>query len=131
MQQSLQSEINVTPLVDVALVLLITFFVVTPLMVDPVPLPSAKNPDAIAESTSQLQLIVRDGLVVVGAKVVRPEEVATALAAEFAEKGERPVVIRGDRSLRYGQMLEVMKACRAEGFRDIGLLVRREDIRVG
>lgn len=116
-----QADINVTPLVDVCLVLLIIFMVVTPLMVTgiPVRLPHAQQSGPVLHEPLQVT-ISSDDVVFVGANVVRKEELATALQHERAA-ASRPVIVRGDKSLSYGEIVSVLDACRAAGFDEIAL----------
>jgi biopolymer transport protein TolR len=118
-RSSLTSEINVTPLVDVCLVLLIIFMVVTPMIVTglPVDLPGAKTGDALARQPLQITLTA-DGSVWLGDSVMRVEELGSALQRENTD---RPVVLQADKSLLYGKVVEALDGCRAAGFRDVGL----------
>src|SRR5436305_7825107 len=100
---ALQSDINVTPLVDVCLVLLIIFMVVLPTIVIgmPVKLPAA----ATASSTAPEQLFVTikdDGTVYVGTTVLRKEQIASELQRLHAASPNRPVGVRGDERVAYG-----------------------------
>src|ERR1700737_3934093 len=91
---ALNSDINVTPLVDVCLVLLIIFMVVTPLVVTGVPisLPVTRHAQSFSESTRQLPVTVKDdGTVYVGPVVVRREQVAPELERLHREVPDRPV----------------------------------------
>src|SRR5713226_4263018 len=79
---SLSSEINVTPLVDVCLVLLIIFMVVTPMLQKGVPinLPVTEEPEKTATTEKQLQISVKaDGSVYLGSTVVRKDQVQSEL----------------------------------------------------
>lgn len=122
---ALTSDINVTPLVDVCLVLLIIFMVVTPMIVTglPVDLPSARTGDPLARQPLQITLTA-DGNVWLGDSVVRVDELASALTRE--DTG-RPVVLQADRSLPYGKVIEALDRCRAAGFRDVGLAAQPRD----
>src|SRR3989337_1521319 len=81
-RDKLQSDINVTPLVDVCLVLLIIFMVVTPMLQKGVPvnLPVTNEPDKTPDTEKQLQISVKaDGSVYVGPNVVRKDQVEATL----------------------------------------------------
>jgi len=117
----LQSEINVTPLVDVCLVLLIIFMVVLPAMVNgmPVHLPAAAHSGTIADQPLQVT-INADRTLYVGMNVVRAEDLTNALQHARAESN-RPVIVRAEKSLTYGDVVRVLDACRAAGFDQVGL----------
>ena len=118
-RSALHSDINVTPLVDVCLVLLIIFMVVTPLMVTglPVELPGAKTGDPLSKQPLLITLTA-DGNAWVGDSIVRLDELAAALQRE---RTDRAVVLQADKSLLYGKVVEALDGCRAAGFRDVGL----------
>ena len=123
---ALQSDINVTPLVDVCLVLLIIFMVVLPTMVIgmPVKLPAATT----ASSTAPEQLFVTvkdDGSVYLGTIVLRKEQIASELQRLHAQSPNRPVGVRGDQRVAYGDVAGVLDACRAAGFNDVRLITTK------
>src|SRR2546421_211752 len=94
-----QSDINVTPLVDVCLVLLIIFMVVTPLMVTGVPvhLPASRTSTAISDAMRQLPITVNeDATLYIDANVIRREQLAGELQRLHEAHPERPVIVRGD-----------------------------------
>ena len=124
---ALNSDINVTPLVDVCLVLLIIFMVVTPMLQKGVPvnLPVTSDPDKTPDTDKQLQISVKaDGSVYLGPNVVRKEEVKTALDEIHARTPDREIAVKGDRLVKYGDVLDVLKACRDVGFNDVGLIAQ-------
>jgi biopolymer transport protein TolR len=123
----LTSDINVTPLVDVCLVLLIIFMVVTPLLQKGVPvnLPVTSAPEKTNETERQLLISVKsDGTVYVGSNVVRKEQVETALRSIKDREPNREIAVKGDRAVNYGEVLNVLKACRELGFQDVGLIAQ-------
>jgi biopolymer transport protein TolR len=105
------SDINVTPLVDVVLVLLIIFMVVTPMLssgVD-VKLPSAKTTTSVQDNGQHLVVSIRDdGVVFVASKQVAIEALIDEVNAEYRKDPNRAVLIKADNSLFYGQVREVM-----------------------
>ena len=124
---ALNSDINVTPLVDVCLVLLIIFMVVTPMLQKGVPvnLPVTSDPDKTPDTDKQLQISVKaDGSVYLGPNVVRKDEVKTALDEIHARTPDREIAVKGDRLVKYGDVLDVLKACRDVGFNDVGLIAQ-------
>ena len=124
---ALTSDINVTPLVDVCLVLLIIFMVVTPMLQKGVPvnLPVTNEPEATPDTEKQLQISVKaDNSVYIGPNVVRREQVQSALQEIHDRTPDREVAVKGDRLTKYGEVLDVLKACREVGFNDVGLITQ-------
>ncbi len=129
----LQSEINVTPLVDVCLVLLIIFMVVTPIMVGQIPLslPVAQSAAKIGDDHPLLTISIKaDGTIFAGGAIVRGEQAAVEIAAAAAKDKLRPVVLRVDKTARYGDAVEVMRLCRNAGFGEIGVAADRPQLLV-
>ena len=124
-QGQLTSDINVTPLVDVCLVLLIIFMVVTPMIQKGVAvnLPITEAPEVTPDSDKQLHISVKaDNSVYVGPKVVRKDQVQSALQEIHDRTPDREIAVKGDRQTNYGAVLDVLKACREVGFNDVGLI---------
>jgi biopolymer transport protein ExbD len=122
---AMNSDINVTPLVDVVLVLLIIFMVVTPMLQKgvPVDLPVTTAPEKTPDTEKQLQISVKsDGSVYLGANVVRKDQVEAGLKEIFERTPDREIAVKGDRVVKYGDVLDVLKACREVGFNDVGLI---------
>jgi biopolymer transport protein TolR len=107
-----RSEINVTPLVDVVLVLLIVFLVVTPMLQrgQPVNLPEARQVSFLERGGDPIVLsITRDGRIWVDRREVRLTALTEALGAELARAPEAGVVVKGDRDLDYRTFREVIR----------------------
>jgi biopolymer transport protein TolR len=124
---AMNSEINVTPLVDVCLVLLIIFMVVTPMLSKgiPVNLPVTEEPEKTPDTDKQLQIAVKaDGSVYLGSTVVRKEQVQSELESIHAKSPEREIAVKGDKLVKYGAVLDVLKACREVGFNNVGLIAQ-------
>ncbi|MBF9029154.1 protein TolR [Rhodobacterales bacterium HKCCE3408] len=119
------AEINVTPFVDVMLVLLIVFMVSAPLMTVGVPI---DLPDTAAEalpSPDEEPLTVTltaDGTVMIQTTEVAREELVTRLTAIAAERDTTRIFLRADGSIPYDAVMQVMGALNAGGFREIGLV---------
>ncbi|HUF18325.1 MAG TPA: biopolymer transporter ExbD [Thermoanaerobaculia bacterium] len=123
----LHAEINVTPLVDVCLVLLIIFMVVTPMIQKGVAvnLPVTSQPEKTPDTEKQLQISVRDdGSVYLGPLVVRQDQVESELKAIYEKTPDREIAVKGDRAVKYGRVVEVLKACRDAGFQNVGLIAQ-------
>src|SRR6185436_16792070 len=124
---ALTSDINVTPLVDVCLVLLIIFMVVTPMLQKGVPvnLPVTEDPDKTPDTDKQLQISVKaDGSIYVGPQVIRKEQLKSTLEDIHTRTPDREIAVKGDRMVKYGPVLDALKACRDVGFNDVGLIAQ-------
>jgi len=123
------AEINVTPFVDVMLVLLVIFMVTAPLMMAGVPLRLPRTAAArVAEPRQPIVLSIdRSGQVFIGDKSVP----ATALPAQLSRMAEKApdqtVYIRADRALSYGAVMRTMGAVAAAGFSRISLLAEQAE----
>ncbi len=124
-----KSEINVTPLVDVMLVLLIIFMVITPMLQKgkPVLLPQTDQPDKKPETDKELLISVQsDKQIFIDAKWYPDVE----FAAKMREYGERSankdVLIKADKQLQYGDVKKVMRMIKDGGFEKIGLITERK-----
>ena len=120
------SEINVTPFVDVMLVLLIIFMVSAPLLTAGVPieLPDTSAKPAPASSEAEPLSITVDpqGRVYLQESEVSIDEIGTKLAAIAQIRGKDPVYLRGDSGASYGQLMQVMGQINAAGFERILLV---------
>ncbi len=124
---TLNADINVTPLVDVCLVLLIIFMVVTPMLQKGVPinLPVTEDPEKTPDTEKQLQISVKaDGSVYLGSNVVRKDQVQSELENIHQRTPDREVAVKGDKLVKYGDVLDVLRACREVGFNDVGLIAQ-------
>jgi biopolymer transport protein ExbD len=128
---ALESNINVTPLVDVCLVLLIICMVVVPALSGvPVNLPVV-NGEPVPEAQRQLAITVKDdGTVYVGSIVVRAEQVAAEIERIHSESPQRAVAVRGDKRVAYGEVVKVLDACRTAGYYDVRLISQQRDLPV-
>jgi biopolymer transport protein ExbD len=123
----LNADINVTPLVDVCLVLLIIFMVVTPMLQKGVPvnIPVTDAPEKTPDTDKQLQISVKsDGTVYLGSTVVRKEQVQSELEQIHQRTPDREIAVKGDKAVKYGAVLDVLKACREVGFNNVGLIAQ-------
>ena len=119
------SEINVTPFVDVMLVLLIIFMVSAPLMVSGVPIeiPDSEASALPGNSTEPLQISVsREGEIRIGDDPVSREALETRMRHMAESSPDRLVHVRADRQLDYGAIMEVMAIVSRSGVQKIGLV---------
>ena len=128
-RQDVKSEINVTPLVDVCLVLLIIFMVVTPMLQKgkPVLLPQTENPGKKPESQNELLISVQsDKTIFIDTKWYPDKE----FAAKMRELGERSaskdILIKADRTLQYGEVRNVMRMIKEGGFDKVALVTEKK-----
>ncbi len=119
------SEINVTPFVDVMLVLLIIFIVAAPLLTVgiPVQLPETAARPLPSEPEEPLTLsVASDGRIALQATELPREELVPRLRAVLAERSSDKIFLRGDRDARYEVIMQVMGALNNAGYRNIGLV---------
>jgi biopolymer transport protein ExbD len=126
---NIKSEINVTPLVDVCLVLLIIFMVVTPLLTGgDVALPKTKSPSKKPEDEKQITLIVAPGNPVrywFADKPMPKVLLEQTVDEEYQRNSSRPVVIKADHRLTWAQVRDVMKIAKDAGFENVGLIAEK------
>ncbi len=124
-----KSDINVTPLVDVMLVLLIIMMIVAPLVqkgVD-VRMPIASNTTDHPETSDQVVLAVtKDGRIWINGGPIGDSEVKERLDSAFEGKKEKIVLIKADSDAEYGRVMKVMDDLRAAKIEDIGLITERK-----
>jgi biopolymer transport protein TolR len=120
------SEINVTPLVDVVLVLLIIFMVTTPMLQrgTDVQLPTAKVSEVKQEERITLT-VTRDNRIFVNNEQVPREGLEARLRALAGSGRERVLYFRGDARIAYGLVIDVMDAVKASGIETVGMITER------
>jgi biopolymer transport protein TolR len=125
---ALMSEINVTPFVDVMLVLLIIFMVAAPLLTVGVPidLPETEA-NALNADTQPITVSVNDkGQIYLQETEVPIDEVVAKLEAIARTGYDERIYVRGDKSADYGTVMKVMARISAAGFRNLGLVTLQE-----
>ena len=126
--KKVNSEINVTPMVDVMLVLLIIFMVVTPMLQKGVSVDMAKvnNPSPMEDADKEDALLVsitRDGKVYFGTDQIQDVSGLTGKVKDrLANKPDKRVYVKSDMRARFGAVVQVVDAVRAAGVDDLGLL---------
>jgi biopolymer transport protein TolR len=118
------AEINVTPFVDVMLVLLIVFMVTAPLLTVGVPVDLPKtHAQALGQDREPLSVTVRrDGSIYLQNTPVAQDDLVPKLTAISNNGYDQRIFVRGDRSVDYGRVMEIMAMISAAGFTHIGLV---------
>ena len=120
------SEINVTPFVDVMLVLLIIFMVTAPLLTVgiPVDLPKVKS-DALTDQKDPLEVTIKlDGKVFLGESEVEVMNIVPRLNAITDMNTKTRIYIRGDRIVAYGRIMEIMSIINSAGYEKVALVTQ-------
>jgi biopolymer transport protein ExbD len=125
-----RAEINVTPLVDVMLVLLVVFMITAPLLAAGIPVKLPKSSSVKPENPRApiIVSIAKDGASFLGADPLPPHELAARVRAQQTEGTgpERMVYVRGDRDASYGRIVEVMAQLNAAGVARVSLVAQSE-----
>jgi biopolymer transport protein ExbD len=129
------SDINVTPMADVMLVLLIIFMVVTPMLQKgkDVELARTKNPIDMKEADRDDAIIVaitRDGKFYLGTDQVKVDDLATKVNDLLTNRLDKKVFVKSDNRAKYGDVVQVVDNIRNAGVDQVGLLTERLDDQV-
>jgi len=121
------SDINVTPMVDVMLVLLIIFMVVTPMLQHGVSVDLAKvnNPEPMADADKEDALLVavmRDGTVYFGQDKLPADQLTAKVKDRLVNRVDKRVYVKADARAKFGAVVEVVDNVRAAGVDQLGLL---------
>ncbi|HYZ85120.1 MAG TPA: biopolymer transporter ExbD [Bryobacteraceae bacterium] len=125
------ADINVTPMVDVMLVLLIIFIVITPMLSKgiSVDMVKTKNPikmQAADKEDAVLVAITRDGKTYLGSDPVAPDVLPPRVKDQLTNKLDKTVYLRADSRARYERIVEVIDNLRAAGVDQLGLLTEKQ-----
>jgi len=126
------ADINVTPMADVMLVLLIIFMITTPLLQSgiTVNLPKAKNPLDAPEADSNEAVVIamnREGRLYWKKKQISEQEMYELLLKQFqAGDINRTIFLKADTALAYGRVVDIVNGCRRAGVERIGLMAEKE-----
>ena len=124
------SDINVTPMVDVMLVLLIIFMVVTPMLQKGVSVDLARvqNPRPMADAEKEdavVLAVTRDGKIYMGGSIIQPDQITTTVKDRISSKLDKTVYVKSDARAKYGDVVTVVDNVRAAGVDSLGLLTER------
>ena len=133
MHRNAQPEINVAPLVDVCLVLLIIFMALMPLIEHPVDLPKAESPLPWPAEPARSKVTLAYGPPVAIALDNDPGPLSETAFQELiralhAQNPRREILLRADRRLRYGDVKRVLGYVQAAGFPNVGLVAERDQL---
>ena len=118
------SEINVTPLVDVMLVLLVIFMVTAPLLTVgvPVDLPQTRAPPINEPKEPLVITLNREGVIYVQETTIETDALVPKLQAITGAKPDAVIYVRGDKDINYGKVLDVMSLISNAGFHKVSLV---------
>jgi biopolymer transport protein ExbD/biopolymer transport protein TolR len=134
--KKVNSNINVTPMVDVMLVLLIIFMVITPMLQNKVQIDMAKveNPTAMPDADKDDAIVVavtRDGGVFLGQNRVDPSQLGGLVRDKLADKTDKTIYVRADARAQYRAVEDAIDDVRTAGVEEVGLLTQRRDTNLG
>ena len=120
------SEINVTPFVDVMLVLLIVFMVTAPLLTVGIPVDLPKvQANALTDQKDPIEITVKlDGSVYLGESTVEVENLIPRLNAITDQNTQARIYVRGDRVVAYGRIMEIMSIINSAGYVKVALVAQ-------
>ena len=124
------SDINVTPMVDVMLVLLIIFMVVTPMLQKGASVDMAKtdNPAPMQDADKEDAVIVavqKDGVIYLGNDRITPDQLTQKVRDKLDRKTDKRVFVRADAHAKYGMVVDVVDNVRSAGVDQLGLLTEQ------
>src|ERR1700733_1594982 len=130
--KKVNSNINVTPMVDVMLVLLIIFMVITPMLNNKVnvDLPKADAAVVMEDANKEDAIVVavtRDGRTFLGGDQVTLDDLGPKIAAKLENKTSKEVFMRADQRANYGKVMDAVDGIRSAGVSQLGLLTERTD----
>jgi len=126
------SNINVTPMVDVMLVLLIIFMVITPMLQNKVSIDMAQVTNAVAmpdadKDDAIVVAVTRDGGVFLGQNRVDPSQLGSLVRDKLSDKTDKTIYVRADARAQYKAVEDAIDDVRTAGVEDVGLLVQKRD----
>jgi biopolymer transport protein TolR len=130
--KKVNSNINVTPMVDVMLVLLIIFMVITPMLNNKVnvDLPTATSAVMMENANKEDSVIVavtRDGRIFLGGDQISVDNMGPAISTKLEKNPIKQVFLRADNRAMYGKVMDAIDGVRAAGVSQLGLLTEKKD----
>jgi biopolymer transport protein TolR len=130
--KKVNSNINVTPMVDVMLVLLIIFMVITPMLQNKVQIDMAKAENAVAmpdadKDDAIVVAVTRDGSIFLGQNRVDPSQLGSQVRDKLADKTDKTIYVRADARAQYKTVEDAIDDVRTAGVEEVGLLTQRRD----
>ena len=130
--KKVNSNINVTPMVDVMLVLLIIFMVITPMLNNKVnvDLPVAPNAKVMEDANKEDAVTVavtRDGKTFLGGDQVSDDDLGPKITSKLENKTSKEVFLRADNRAKYGKVMDAVDGIRGAGVSQLGLLTEKKD----
>jgi biopolymer transport protein TolR len=131
-RSGVNADINVTPMADIMLVLLIIFMITIPNLQSgiTVNLPKAKNPlDAPGANSHDAMVVAlnREGKIYIGKKQVGESELYTQLSQKFSSAEiNKSIFLKADTAVPYGRVVQIVNGCRGAGVDKIGLMAEKE-----
>ena len=128
--KKVNSDINVTPMVDVMLVLLIIFMVITPMLQKGAAVEMAKtnNPETMTDADKEdavLIAVTRDGKVWLGNDQLPIDQLTGKVKDKIEKRSDKRVFVRADAHAKYGMVVDVVDNVRSAGVSDLGLLTEQ------
>ena len=132
----INSNINVTPMVDVMLVLLIIFMVITPMLMNKVQIDMVTVDNAIAmpdadKTDSIVIAVTRDGAVFLGQDRVDPSQLGTQVQERLQDRTDKTIYVRADSRAQYKAVEDAIDDVRTAGVDEVGLLTQRRQGNLG
>jgi biopolymer transport protein ExbD/biopolymer transport protein TolR len=130
--KKVNSNINVTPMVDVMLVLLIIFMVITPMLNNKVNVDLPKADAAVVMENANKEdavvvAVTRDGSVFLGGDKVTIDDLGSKISAKLENKTDKEVYMRADVRANYGKVMDAVDGIRSAGVNQLGLLTEKRD----
>ena len=128
--KKVNSDINVTPMVDVMLVLLIIFMVITPMLQHGhnVELAKTNNPEQMPDADKEdaiLIAITRDNKVFLGNDLIAPDQLSDKVRDRLSNRVDKRIYVKADARAKYGTVVDVVDNVRSAGVDDLGLLTEQ------
>jgi biopolymer transport protein TolR len=130
--KKVNSNINVTPMVDVMLVLLIIFMVITPMLNNKVNVDLPVTNAAIVmenanKEDSVIVAVTRDGKIFLGADQIQVDSMGATIASKLEKNPEKKVYLRADNRAKYSKVMDAVDGIRAAGVSALGLLTEKKE----